>query len=235
MDKTATNPLNSELFLYIKTSIFSLLLYLSLISYQLITSTRSPVNKSLADTGIILIGFSMGLSGICYFWNLFDRFGIYRKHLGMVGYAYALLHLLLSWDALTQIWNPQWSDTFPTAPVAGLIATLIFTFMAIISNTFAVKHLGGKLWRRLQRTGYLAIVFVWLHVVVLRFPSWSKWVSDGFPSWPTTSLITAIFMLLVLILRLALALSLFYHRHHSKPSSPTPNSSNTNLPTHSHH
>jgi DMSO/TMAO reductase YedYZ heme-binding membrane subunit len=84
--------------------------------------------------------------------------------------------------------------------------------MAMISNEFSAKHLGGKLWRSILRVGYLGITFIWLHVFFLESKSILAWFQEGVKTPPTSGAILLIIMIFVLLLRVALGISLLKKR-----------------------
>jgi len=168
-----------------------------------------PLNKSIADVAIVLVGSSMLLTAICYFWDFLDPAIIYRKYLGMMGFAFAIVHILLSWDAFLSFFNWElWLSGQVKAAAAGMFATIIFTIMAIISNNFSTKLLGGKLWRQILRSGYLGVILVFLHVLWLKSKYWIRWWEGGMERPPSSSLIVSIFMVIVVLSRIALEISL---------------------------
>lgn len=167
------------------------------------------VNKAVADASVILIGLSMLLSAICYFWNFADTLIIYRKHLGLIGFAFAIVHLLLSSTSLLRLLEPTaWTNGSLYPVFAALIATFIFTAMAVISNNHAARELGGLRWRAILRTGYIGLIFVLLHVALLKMSRWISWWQTGLERPPALSLIISIFILVVLFARLCLWWSL---------------------------
>jgi len=204
---TPTAP--SETALYFRVGIFSLLLFGSCYAYTSFLKIPGTLNKSVADTAIILVGLSMLLSSLCYFWNFFDSVIRYRKHLGLVGFAYAIAHLVLSLSAFQALLKVEtWEKGLMWPALTGVIAMVIFAIMAIISNSMMAQLLGGKVWRAILRTGYIAIIFVCVHVVLLKFPRWLTWYTSGMQTLPSLSLIVTLFMLIVLIMRVILWWSL---------------------------
>jgi DMSO/TMAO reductase YedYZ heme-binding membrane subunit len=80
--------------------------------------------------------------------------------------------------------------------------------MAIISNRYSAIHLGGKTWRILLRTGYLAVAMILAHVVLLKSGRWLTWFNGGMKTLPSMSLLVAGFMVVVILMRLILWASL---------------------------
>lgn len=205
--KSVTPP--SGLTMYIRIGIFSAVIFGLCYAYTSWLKIPGVLNKSVADTAVILIGLSMLLSGLCYFWDFVDSKIIYRKHLGLVGFGYGVVHTLLSYQALLNLFKTEtWQKQAMWAPLMGLLALVVFTVMALISNQYAAHQLGGKVWRFILRTGYIALLFVFVHVVVLKLARWTTWWQGGMKTLPAMSIIAAVFILVVVIMRILLWFSL---------------------------
>ena len=76
-----------SVFVYIVLSLYA---YLNWNNYNLYIS-----NKTLADTAMVLIGTSFMFSGLGHFFS-FNRFFMYRKYIGIIGFFYALIHSITS-------------------------------------------------------------------------------------------------------------------------------------------
>ncbi len=199
----------SELGYYLRTFIFGMIVFGLCYFYTDWNKVPNALNKSTADTATWLMGLSMMMSGLGYFFNLFDSKVIYRKFLGLVGFWFGLAHVYLSLPVFQALLKPEtWQKGVPWAPFTGLLALLIFTTMALVSNTFMTRLLGGKWWRYVLRTGYIAMIFVAAHVILLKGPRWVTWYQGGLKTSPSMSLIVSIFILLVLLMRIALWWSL---------------------------
>ncbi|MDQ3008915.1 MAG: ferric reductase-like transmembrane domain-containing protein [bacterium] len=205
---TITKPTSTKT-LYLHTIIFSLVLFGVFYGYTSWLKIPNVLNKVVADTAIVLMGLSMILSGICYFWNRFDSSIRYRKYLGLVGWAFAIVHLLLSLPALQVLqMSSNWSTSRIWPPFTGLLAIIIFTIMALISNTFSAQLLGGKVWRYTLRTGYVAVLLVFAHVALLKMARWTTWYEGGMQTPPSLSLLVSVFMIVVILMRVALWVAL---------------------------
>ncbi len=172
-------------------------------------SLLSTLNQSLANAGMILIGLSFLFSSICYFWNFFDKKIIYRKYIGLMGFWLIVLHGILTL-ALPQF--PLAAFFLPENIVAFLAAVdafLILLMMAFISHRSVIKKIGGRRWRILLRTGYIAYAFGIIHLALKKYPLWVLWVGN-FPEHllPPLSLLVTFFAFLVFLLRIALFISL---------------------------
>ncbi len=199
----------SDLSLYLRTLIAGAITFGLTYGYTSAMGIPNVINKSAADTAILLMGFSMLLSSLCYFWNFFDHLIVYRKHLGLIGFAFGIAHIALSFSMLTGLLQPStWQNGAMWPGLTGVIATVIFTVMAIVSDRNIAMLIGGKLWRPILRTGYIAVIFIWLHVVLLKSGRWITWYNGGMKTLPSMSLLVTIFMVIVLVMRILLEVSI---------------------------
>lgn len=206
-----------ELKFYFKSLIFSLFIFV--LSYAYISWQNIPnaLNKSVADTAAFLVGFSMILSGMAYFFNFLDKKVIYRKYIGLMGFTFAILHFVLSFSAFQNLLKIEtWHNLTMWPMLAGFLALIIFTLMALASNQLAIRFLGAKLWRGVLRFGYVGIFFVLVHVFLLKSARWITWFQGGMQGWPSLSLIAGIFIILVILLRVTLELSLKRRRKNAR-------------------
>lgn len=194
---------------YVQTSICSAVIFGACFAYLKFLGIPGEINKSLADTAIILAGLSMVISSLCYFFNFLDWSIAYRKYLGLVSFAFAVAHLVMSWKPFLNLFKvATWQEGRVWPVLAGTVALAIFAVMALISNAFSAKLLGGKLWRQILRFGYVAILFVLAHVVLLKYARWVTWFEEGMTSAPSLSLIVSVFMVFVVVMRVLLWLAL---------------------------
>ncbi len=192
----------SELGIYGRVVFVSLVLYGALYAYTSYMGIPNVMNKSVADASIVLIGLSMWLSSLSYFFTIFDPLIKYRKHLGLVGFAYGVTHIILSFSALQLLFDIKtWQTGTMWPALTGLLATVIFSVMTLISNRLMMTKLGVVLWRQILRLGYIAMIFVVAHVVLLKYARWATWASE-LQSPPSTSLMVTVFSLVVILMRL---------------------------------
>lgn len=202
-----------DLSLYLRAFVFSLLIFAGAYLYLSWLKIPGILNKTVADTAIFLIALSMIFSSLGYFFNFVDRLAIYRKHLGMIGFGFAVWHLLLSWSALLNLFKVEtWESMRMWPMLTGFLAFLIFTKMALISNQFSTRFLGSRLWKGILRFGYFGLVLVMFHVFLLKSARWLTWYQEGMQGPPSLSLLVVIFTTIVLLLRLALWWSLSRRR-----------------------
>jgi DMSO/TMAO reductase YedYZ heme-binding membrane subunit len=211
--------------LWLNTVIFAWFVFGLCIGYLYLRASNGlstfNVNQAAANTSVFLMGLSFLLSSISYFWDFADTKIIYRKHLGVVGFSFAIAHIVFVTVVMQDrfplsSWLDRNLDTF----ILGLIATVIFTLMTAISNQYAATQLGGKTWRGILRYGgYSAMIFVLAHMFVAGGARWFTWF-DGYEGLPPLGLIGMAFIGLVVIARIILAVALWRNKD-SAPAEPT--------------
>jgi DMSO/TMAO reductase YedYZ heme-binding membrane subunit len=219
--KIITNPV---LKLWLNTFSFGGLVFLFVCYYYFFQGDNFSlqlINKATASTAIILMGLSFALSGLGYYWDFADRKLPYRKYLGLVGYFFVLWHGLnslyyyfLANTGLEKfILHKDWiffnftiNNRIPF--ILGAASLVIFTLMALISNNYATKKLGGVRWRKLLRVGYIALLFAFVHFTVKNLEIWINWFKDGANTLPQMSSLLALYIVFILLLRIALQISL---------------------------
>ncbi|HKY73761.1 MAG TPA: hypothetical protein VJ246_00410 [Patescibacteria group bacterium] len=207
MIKSSTT--SSDFIMYVRVAILGAVFAVA--SYYYITWLKipNPLNKALADTSIYLIGLSMVMASVCYFWNLFDRFIVYRKHLGIVGFLVGIAHIYLSYGFLKTLFLLEtWQKGAVWPQLTGLLAAAIFLVMTLISPAAVAAKIGGPLWRIILRFGHVAVILIWLHVYLLKFARIQQWYAGGMKTPPSSSVLVLIFMTIVIVLRVALWIAL---------------------------
>lgn len=168
------------------------------------------MNKVLALSGSILIGFSFLLGPLTRFWpHTFEQKLYLRKPLGVFGFGIAALHSVISLALL----SPTYYSKFflesgklnligGTSLLFGVLALFIFSIVSITSIPAVASQMKQEHWKFIQRLGYIAYGFVLLHVVVMGFRGWLE-ISSYLYGFISISLISALFVIAVLLFRLA--------------------------------
>jgi DMSO/TMAO reductase YedYZ heme-binding membrane subunit len=221
MNETELNPI---LKFWLNTFSFGGLVFLFVCYYYFFQGddfSLQLINKATASTAIILMGASFALSSLGFYWDFLDKKVAYRKYLGLVGYFFVLWHGLnslyfyfLANTGLEKfILHKDWiifsftiNNRIPF--ILGALSLLIFTMMALISNNYATKKIGGVRWRKLLRVGYIALLFALIHFTIKNFEIWINWFKDGANTLPQMSSLLAFYILIILILRISLQISL---------------------------
>lgn len=196
---------------------FSGVVWLACVAYILLRGdgwSITSMNHAFSNAGMLLIGFSFALSGLCYFWNFMDTKIIYRRYIGLMGFYFITVHVGLSVALLRLVTDFGTYYSVPTNVLSNgfaVLAFLILLLMASISNQFAMHELGTAQWRALLRTGYLAYVFAVIHFSIKRYDEWVWWLNNREPMLPPISLVILVVAVCVLLLRIMLWLSVRRH------------------------
>lgn len=122
-------------------------------------------NAVIAFASMLILTLSFALGPVSRLPRL-KRARIYRKHFGLIGFTLAALHTLLAaWAVIDQAGPIAFSDA--TSLVFAAVAFMLFALLAMTSTKSWVRVLGYANWKVLQRTGYIALVFMLIHVVLL--------------------------------------------------------------------
>lgn len=201
--------------LYTEIFIYSLIVLGVITAYYFVTRPEYDFrvfNRGIADLSFILMGMSLILSSICYFWDFADHFIIYRKHLGLIGFGYMLLHVAISlfYTSYQPFLLYYLTDSQILSFGAALTAAGIFSIMAMISNRYSIRTIGPHRWRLIMRIGYIAYAMALLHFALRGWPYWMLWLSGKSISlFPSFGLVTFAFGGIVLLMRVALFIATF--------------------------
>ncbi|HLD03890.1 MAG TPA: hypothetical protein VJC17_03905 [Candidatus Dojkabacteria bacterium] len=221
-----------------KTLIFGAIVFVATAVYLQVRERSINIysfNRLFALNAVVLIGTSYMMSGLGYFFNIIDNKIIFRKYLGTLGWAFALVHVTMSlafYFVIPEAPKPDFEFAYKwdisgvlisniLAFFSGVFAILTFTVMAAISSKFAAHAIGGGLWRMMLRMGYPAFVLLTVHFGLKNISSWQAWftavVEGRFANssliLPPLSLLAVIFIVFVVVLRIALQWSLIKKRN----------------------
>lgn len=173
--------------------IFSLYSYLRRGNYDL-----NAINGAFASTAVMLAGITL-LIGPLRKISFVVPFMTIRRHLGLLAFGYALLHITVSLLQILGFDSDEW-----IAGGFGALAILIWGYMAYISRNSKVIQMGLDIWKkRLSLAGKIAFIAIFLHLVIFKYQGWIKWFSgDTKQSYPPGSLVIFIIMLAVIVFRL---------------------------------
>ncbi|MBI5798542.1 MAG: ferric reductase-like transmembrane domain-containing protein [Candidatus Yonathbacteria bacterium] len=166
-------------------------------------------NKAVALSAVAFIALSYALGSFARFWpKIFSTILPLRKFLGLFGFGLAAIHLLISLLIFTPAYYPKFflasgnlSLVGELAMLFGVLAFAVFALVAISSIPALVQSMDPARWIRVQRLGYLGLVLVFAHVLVMGFEGWIS-----LASWPggllPISLIAAIVIAVVLFIKI---------------------------------
>jgi DMSO/TMAO reductase YedYZ heme-binding membrane subunit len=166
------------------------------------------INRAFALASAAVLGITFILGPLGKFSKRLNRLKIYRKYLGLSGFALVLVHTLLSiafyfgWDLsfMFSLENPRSLQFY-----SALVAFMIFLAMSATSSVRAIKLMGARNWKMLQNTGYLAMALVMLHFMLAN-------TNGDFAIHRLYALAIFIFGLLVLLVRLFVLVLVAYER-----------------------
>ncbi len=166
-------------FFWQETSIlsFALVALLSVILWPLAErGVDVYIATILAGTSGVLLAMSFSLSSFSYYFDFLDRYVVYRKYLGLMGYFFALGYILVIASLNPSKYLYSFPDNLQSIEVGlGALAMAIFTLMALISNNKAVQLLGGKLWKNILGLGYVAYAILVIRAIFLDAYLWTNW------------------------------------------------------------
>ena len=127
------------------------------------------VNRAFALSAVVVLGITFIIGPLSKFIKAVNRGKLYRRYLGLAGVAIFMVHIAISFVfyyssdifALLDFGNPRMLQVY-----AGLIALIIFFLMVITSAKQIIRVLGGKNWKLIQNTGYIAMILVMLHFML---------------------------------------------------------------------
>ena len=143
----------------------------------------NPVEKLLHQTGEIAIwtlGAVLSLSPLRVLFprsRLVNALNRHRRMIGVTACIYGLLHFSAhvlyegDWDSLMS----SFSKPFIWFGSAGLA---ILVVLALTSNQWSIRKLGGKNWKRLHRLAYLAAALLICHQAIAGKGHWyiARWL-----------------------------------------------------------
>lgn len=159
-------------------------------------------NKAFAISAIFLIGISFLIGPLAKFFDYFKNKIRYRKEIGVMGFLFALVHIIISIFFLKDKFPNEWLIENQPSIIFGVISLVILIIVTSVSNNFSIIKLGYKKWIFLQRLAYLAFIFAAIHFIILRFSWWKEWLKTLDPLYPPGTLIAIIFVIIILLIRI---------------------------------
>lgn len=203
------------------TALWVLVIFLLLL-YQFPADRRFTlffINKTAAQTAVVLVGLSFLLGPLCKIFHFLSHHLRYRKYFGLAGFAAIIVHVILSLAQYNDRFPLAWYREHALGIAFAITAVVIFLILAITSTNRSIHWLGGNQWKMVQRTGYIGLLYTLIHMYVVANSRWQQWM-EGKVDMPTSVLIFA-FGVLVIVARL-IALVIDYLKPHevTPPSQP---------------
>lgn len=205
---------NEYLRQYVAAFIFSAGVIGASYGIEVITSGEagtSAFNVGLAAGTLFLLGTVLLLGPLSRLFSIFDWALTYRKELGIMSFFAGLAHVYIIMFPLAH--NGPWGlyRARPLSAYPGLEALIILFVLFILSNTYATRALGAKLWWQIQYWGVrLSFALTAFHMVVLKYKTILVWLVPGSASgepgmvhYPPLVIWEAQFVLFILMIRLS--------------------------------
>ena len=164
-------------------------------------------NKAMSLAAVVFVSCSY-LVGKIIHWHDHDKALrlVVIKFCGLTGFFLAGIHAFLSVSLLTPAYYGKYFDVGgrlnlqgELAISVGVVALFLLMAPAIMTLPMMPKAVGGRRWKRGQRTGYLALILVVVHLVVLGLKGWlaPKGWQAGLPPISLLAVLAALVPLLV--------------------------------------
>ena len=165
-------------------------------------------NKAIAVTAVVLIGISYLLGPLAHISPKKFVPKLYlRKYFGLCGFGLAALHSFISLLIFSPSYYPKFFNEANKLTLEGelsmafgIIAFFIFLIESITSLPSVEQKMNEKDWKLVQRTGYLALVLIMMHVLLMGIGTWLK--PETWHYMLPMSLISFIIIAYVLLMRL---------------------------------
>ena len=156
-------------------------------------------NRAVGDMSLVLVSLSMAIGPLARLWPVF-RMGIpWRREMGIYGVLLAFVHTVIILDGWVD-WNlirlfgyelhpvsgvyVMLQHGFALANVIGIVALVYGMVLALASNNWSQRLLGGSVWKFLQQSAYVLWMLIVLHTAYflsLHFQDFHRPVPE--PNW----------------------------------------------------
>jgi len=162
-------------------------------------SEMHRLNRAVGDMSIVLIALSMAFGPLARLWAGFRTIIPWRRELGIYGILLAIIHTLIilfgwvEWDLARLFGYELHPGTglyvmlqhgFGLANVIGIVGLIYGIILALTSNNWSQRLLGGSAWKFLQQSAYILWMLIVIHTayfMYLHFQDFHKNVPD--PNW----------------------------------------------------
>ncbi len=137
-------------------------------------------NKATSLAAVVFVSCSYLIGKIIH-WHDHDKALrlVVIKFCGLMGFFLAGVHAFLSLSLLSPAYYAKYFDETgrlnlqgELAISVGVIALFFLMAPAILTLPMMPKAVGGQRWKRGQRLGYLTLILVVVHLVVLGWKGW---------------------------------------------------------------
>lgn len=175
-------------------------------------------NKSLAIASALCICFALSLGPLYRLTGKFRKAIRLRRPLGLVAVLLVIVHVTISLLLLPQKFDlSYYAENWPSL-ASGAAALLGFLVLAAISFSRVLERLGLAKWKAIQSYGYVLLVLVLAHFVVLGTPAnWLEWFITFNQPVPPGTLVPFVFGTAVILLKATELMILRRKRSSSTP------------------
>lgn len=155
--------------------------------FLLARSQWSPMhqwNRAFGDASLILVAFAMAIGPVARFLRSARPLLPWRRELGIWGVVLGLVHTAIilggwvTWD-LIRLFGFEFHPSleryvmvqqgFGLANVIGIAALIYGLALALTSNNFSQRWLGGSVWKFLQQSTYVLWALIVIHTFYFMF------------------------------------------------------------------
>ena len=174
-------------------------------------------NRAVGDMSLVMVALAMVVGPVSRLWKSFRMILPWRRELGIYAVLLAIIHVAIilvawvEWD-LVKLFGYEIHPVtgkyvmlqhgFGLANAIGIVALFYAIALALTSNDWSQKRLGGVSWKFLQQGAYVYWMLIAVHTayfLYLHFQDFHRQVPD--PNW--AQLPFAILVLLVISLQFA--------------------------------
>lgn len=186
-------------------------------------------NRAIGDMSLVLISFAMVIGPLARLWTRFQTAIPWRREMGIYGAVLAAVHTTIilagwvEWDLIRLFGyelHPNGSYVmlqhgFGLANVIGIVALLYGFVLALVSNDWSQRILGGSVWKFLQQGAYVLWMLIVIHTayfLYLHFQDFHRRTPE--PNWAQESF--AVLVAVVALLQLAAFVKIWKSRRGSR-------------------
>lgn len=168
------------------------------------------INKVLGSSAVVLAGITLLIGPLSKKLPTFARYMTIRRHVGLLAFFVALLHITAS---LAQTQRFEWFSWYLNewVPVtAGLVAITVWSYMTYLSRNKKIQEMGADIWKKyLSIAGKAGFLAIFLHLSIMKYEGWLRWWNGlvkqtpelANPSYPPASLFVFFFMVTIIVYR----------------------------------
>jgi len=156
-------------------------------------------NRAVGDMSLVMVAISLAIGPLARLWKPFRTAIPWRREIGIYGVLLGIVHTIIilngwvEWDLIRLFGYEKHPRTgiyvmlqhgFALANVIGIIALIYGIVLALASNDWSQRVLGGPVWKFLQQGAYVLWMMIITHTayfIYLHFQDFHRQVPD--PNW----------------------------------------------------